>query len=146
MILNLTRKTVLADHPLAARSWHSRARGMIGRSFRGFDALVFEHCNAVHTCLMSGPIDVLFLDSENRVRRAVSRLRPWRLFCGCAAARTVIELPEGRLASTNTSAGDVLDWNAESVQSLLFFHPRIIPAPSAVPVADSCKHNGDESI
>ncbi|MCK5845222.1 MAG: DUF192 domain-containing protein [Victivallales bacterium] len=113
MILNLTKKNIIAKRSIVAKKFTERAFGMIGRRFDGFDAMVFNRCNSIHTMLMTQKIDVLFVDSGNRVCEIRERLLPWRPFVRCSKATAVIELPEGHLEKSGTEVGDLLDLNAE---------------------------------
>ncbi len=113
MIYNLTKRRLLAKRTFYAQSLLERGRGMIGRSFDGFDAMVFEGCDAIHTMFMGFPIDVLFVDRENIVRLALEDLKPWRFLVHCKDARAVIELPPGTIRKTGTEPGDRVDLRAE---------------------------------
>ncbi len=104
-VRNLTRQIVLAACPRRAETVAWRMRGMIGRNFDGFDALIFPGCGNIHTFFMRMPLDVLFLDGHGRVRALRERLVPWRL-CWIFGAQTVVELPAGVLARTGTRPGD----------------------------------------
>lgn len=86
---------------------------MIGRDFHGFDAMVFNHCNAIHTLFMSIPLDVIFLNRENRVCAVRKGLKPWRPLIRSGLAYAVIELPTGALEQSGTCPGDIIDLNAE---------------------------------
>ena len=63
-----------------ARSFAERAKGLIGtKDLLDGEGMLILGCNAVHTFFMSFPIDVTFLDREDRVVRVVRNVRPWRL-------------------------------------------------------------------
>ncbi|MDD3119770.1 MAG: DUF192 domain-containing protein [Victivallales bacterium] len=113
MIINLTRKKCVCRMPVIASNFFLRTRGMIGREFRGFDGMVFNRCNAIHTMFMSIDLDVVFMDRENRVCEICEQLPPWRPVVRSRRAVTVIELPVGTIAGTGTRVGDILDLNAE---------------------------------
>ena len=117
MICNLSKRHVLARRPVAALGFLLRARGMIGRDFRDFDAMVFHRCGAIHTLGMRMPIDVLFVDPENRICALRRELVPWVPFVRASRAVAVIELPVGTIARTNTETGDILDLNAELTEA-----------------------------
>jgi uncharacterized membrane protein (UPF0127 family) len=108
MIRNLSRDTVLAEQPRLAASMLWRMRGMIGREFDGFDALVFRRCGSIHTWLMGMSIDVIFVDTDDCVCGIRHELQPWRL-AGERRGRTVIELPAGSLAETDIELNDQLE-------------------------------------
>ena len=118
MIRNITKNTCPAQNPRKAVSFSDRVRGMIGRRFDGFDALVFEHCSMIHTFFMCQKIDVLFLSPENKVLRVVHSLPPYIAACGCRQAVMVIELPEGAAKSSLTEPGDHLDIDAQPIGEL----------------------------
>jgi hypothetical protein len=117
MICNLSKRNVLARRPVTALGFAARARGMIGRSFGDFDAMVFHHCGAIHTLGMGMPIDVLFVDPENRICALRQGLVPWVPFVRASRAVAVIELPAGTIARTNSETGDILDLNAELTEA-----------------------------
>ena len=107
MIRNLTRGTTIAQCPLEARSVGARLRGMLGRRFDGFDAMVFRRCNSIHMWFMHMALDVIFVDRESRVCGLRESLRPWRLAWG-RGADTVIEAPTGTISGSRTGLGDRL--------------------------------------
>ncbi len=113
MIHNLTRKKLIARKPLVALTFYERGRGMIARDFRDFDAMVFNNCACIHTMFMSIPIDVLFVDRENKICGLRKNLMPWIPFARGPGAISVIELPMGTIERTDTEKGDILDLNAE---------------------------------
>lgn len=113
MISNLTKNSVVARRPFYARSLLDRGRGMIGRDFTNFDAMVFEHCNTIHTFFMVIPLDILFIDQENKVVDLRKGLRPWIPLVRCGSAVSLLELPAGNIEISRTEIGDSLDLNAE---------------------------------
>ena len=64
-------------------------------------------CESVHTFFMKFPIDLVYLDKKNQVKKVRHAVPPWRL-SACLAAHSVLELPAGTAAETGTAAGDVL--------------------------------------
>ncbi|MDD5697252.1 MAG: DUF192 domain-containing protein [Victivallaceae bacterium] len=120
MIVNLTNKKYIARKPFFAVSFGARLQGMIGRRFyeSGFDAMVFERCNNIHTLFMGQNIDVIFLDADRKVvglRRGLVRWLPW---VRCAKAVTTIELPAGLIDYSGTEVGHVINVAEESVAEL----------------------------
>lgn len=113
MIWNLTKKKIVARRPICALSFITRARGMIARDFREFDAMVFPNCKAIHTMFMTKRIDVIFVDAENRVCEIRKRLSPWLPIVKSRTAVTVVEMPSGAIDSSGTEIGDILDLNSE---------------------------------
>ncbi|MGH7736806.1 MAG: DUF192 domain-containing protein [Candidatus Tyrphobacter sp.] len=81
-----------------ARSWRARTLGLIGRTKLGArDGMLFERCAGIHTFFMRVPIDVVFLDAQHRVVRAVRCVPPWRPLVACRGARAVVELAAGTI-------------------------------------------------
>jgi uncharacterized membrane protein (UPF0127 family) len=59
---------------------------------------------------MRFPIDLVYLDRKNRIRKLKSAVPPWRL-SACLWARSVLELPAGTIRITQTQPGDTLDFS-----------------------------------
>ena len=116
MIINLTKNKIVANNPQIALSFIERGRGMIGRKFDDFDAMIFNGCNSIHTMFMSSEIDVIFVDKNNKICDLRKRVKPWRPFIRSGHALSVIELPPGVIEKTETVVGDVLNLNAETVK------------------------------
>lgn len=74
-----------------------RAKGLLGlQAFpRNLDGMYFERCNAVHTIGMRFAIDVIFIDSRNKVVKIAREVPPQQALVGCLRARGVIELSAG---------------------------------------------------
>ena len=110
VIVNVTRGTTIARHIDIAASFWARAQGLIGRADLPADhALVLHPCNSVHALFLTFPLDVIYLDRDDRVLR-VFCLRPWHVGPIVWRSRTVIELPTGTAARTEIVAGDLIAW------------------------------------
>ncbi|HEV3233554.1 MAG TPA: DUF192 domain-containing protein [Candidatus Dormibacteraeota bacterium] len=80
---------------MADSSW-KRFVGLMGRaSLPAGEGLWIEPCNSIHMFFMRFAIDAVFLDRDNRVKRVVRDLKPWRVSPIVFGARTVVELPAG---------------------------------------------------
>jgi uncharacterized membrane protein (UPF0127 family) len=113
-VANLTRSTVLATCMEVADSSAKRNKGLLGRkSLAPGEGLWIRPCEAVHTFWMQFPIDLVYLDRKNRIRKLVSAVPPWRL-SGCLRAHSVLELPSGTIRETQTQPGDTLEFSAAS--------------------------------
>ena len=64
-------------------------------------------CESVHTFFMKFPIDLVYIDRKNKVRKVRHAVGPWKL-SACLTAHSIIELPAGTARSTETQVGDVL--------------------------------------
>ncbi len=107
MIRNESRDQVVAVQPRRATTLSWRMRGMIGRQFTDFDALVFPRCGSIHTWFMTMPIDVVFLDRGQVVCGVRRALGPWRM-AAARRAHSVVELPSGTLERVVCEEGDQL--------------------------------------
>jgi uncharacterized membrane protein (UPF0127 family) len=58
---------------------------------------------------MKFTIDVVYLNKKKEVVKVRPGLKPWRI-SGCLRAHSVLELPEGHIASTGTMPGDQLEF------------------------------------
>lgn len=107
-VTNVTSRRVLADRAELAHGMLKRLVGLLTRaSLQAGEALVLPRCSAIHTCGMRFPIDVLFL-KQGVVIKAIRHLRPCRVVW-IPGSETVVELPAGILARTDTHAGARLD-------------------------------------
>ena len=108
-VVNATRNTVLGERIGVAETSWSRMRGLLGRS--GLEpgaGLLIIPSQAVHTIAMRFPIDVVFVDRNWRVVHLRPAMVPNRLTAVHWRAQSVIELPAGVIAQTETAVGDQL--------------------------------------
>lgn len=97
----------LAANLLAAETALSRLKGLIGREHltKG-EGLLLRPCKGVHTFLMNFPIDVVFLDRQNRIIETVQDLKPRRITRIVPSSACAIELPAGTVLATQSAVGD----------------------------------------
>ena len=109
-LIRIADRVTVAEKCRFADTFFSRMRGMIGRRFKnaGFDAMVFENCNAVHCCWMIETIDILFTTADLKVVKICKNVKPWCLAWGGKGSETTIELPAGTLAHCGIETGDCL--------------------------------------
>ncbi len=106
---NSTRATVVAQQAELADGWLARLRGLIGhRPLAPGEGMLIVPCSSIHTFFMGFAIDVLFVDRDDRVLKAVPAVAPWRVGPVAAGARYVVELPAGGIAASQTAPGDQL--------------------------------------
>src|SRR5829696_3691243 len=75
------------------------------------DGIVIWPCSSVHMFFMRFALDVVYVDKERRVVRAVQGLKPWRVSFGGKGAHAAIELPVGAIAASGTQPGDQLTFD-----------------------------------
>jgi len=110
--LNQTRHAYLATRLDVADGHWSRLRGLIGMDvdeFRDGRGLWITPCHGVHTLGMRFPIDVLYLNRDQRVLHIESGLVPWRFAPIRMQATSVLELPPATLQTTGTQIGDSIE-------------------------------------
>lgn len=77
----------------------SRFLGLMGR--KGLppgSGVLLRPCSSVHTFFMRFPIDVVFLDKEDRVVRVLPGMKPWRVSPVVRNAVRVLESASGELS------------------------------------------------
>ncbi len=108
-VTNLTRGTILADRAREATRFLHRFVGLMGRKDLPVgEGLLILPCNSIHTFFMRIPIDALFLDRDGQVVKLLPALPPWRMTSLYWNARSVLELPAGTAAASQTVEGDRL--------------------------------------
>ena len=108
-IINYTREIIIADNAKMADTFLSRMTGLLNRtSLEDREALIITQCQSIHMVFMKFAIDVIFIDSTDRVVGLVKEIQPFcfsPLFLKAAAA---IELPICSIEKTQTQLGDQL--------------------------------------
>lgn len=109
-VANRARGTVLATRLEVADSAPKRNKGLLGRNglARG-EGLWIIPCESVHTFFMRFPIDLVYLDRTNKIKKVRSAVGPWRL-SACLSAHSILELPAGTIRETFTHCGDILEF------------------------------------
>ena len=107
--INVTRGTVLASRLETAGTGETRRKGLLGReSLLPGEGLWISPCESVHTFFMRFAIDLVYLDRKLQVKKVRRNVGPWRL-SACLTAHSVLELPSGTIAATQTERGDVVE-------------------------------------
>jgi uncharacterized membrane protein (UPF0127 family) len=97
------RKVWLAGTP------SERMKGLLGRrGLSGNEGMLIDRCGSIHTFFMAFTIDVVFLDAELHVLRAVAGVTPFRLVFGGSASGMALETQSGWLPLDRLKRGDQL--------------------------------------
>ncbi len=108
--VNRTRNKILVESGTVAATAWTRMRGLLGhRPLRSGEGLLLKGEQAIHTVGMGFPIDILFLDRENKVVHLLRTMPPWRFSKVVWRARNVLELPSGKIEETGTSLSDQIE-------------------------------------
>ncbi|MFZ0747168.1 MAG: DUF192 domain-containing protein [Terracidiphilus sp.] len=109
-VLNVTRNTQLGNSIEVADRGPTRTKGLLGRRGLGpGGGMWIVPCESVHTFGMQFPIDLVYLDRMNRIKKVRSSVPAWRM-SACLSAHSVIELPAGTIHETHTESGDILEF------------------------------------
>jgi len=101
---------MLADRAGIADTSKARKTGLLKHQrLENGEGLWITPCEGVHTAGMKFPIDVLFLNKKRMVVKVRAAMPRWRMAL-CLWAHSVLELPSGTAAATNTRAGDQLEF------------------------------------
>lgn len=60
-------------------------------------ALLFKHCNGIHTFFMKDSIDVILTDKENNILYTYKKLKPWKILLPKKKVYNTYELPKGSI-------------------------------------------------
>ncbi len=116
-VRNITKGTSLADRALVADTSKTRRTGLLRHETlpRG-EGLWIVPSEGVHTVGMKFPIDVLFLNRRRQVVKVRGNMGKWRLALSLRA-HSVLELPAGMAAFSQTSVGDQLEFEKYHLES-----------------------------
>lgn len=97
----------LAPKLTTADTFFSRMKGLLGKkSLSSGEGLLIRPCKGVHTFGMKFPIDVIFLDRNNRVVATMRELPPNRVSRMYLQASAALELPSQTIESASVRVGD----------------------------------------
>ena len=98
---------VLADELEIPRTMFGRGLGLMFRgSLQPGRGMWIIPCSSIHMMFMNFPIDAIFLDPSERVRKVYRRLPRWYGMGFAPGARSVLELPPGSTAGIDLEPGD----------------------------------------
>jgi len=117
-VRNEKRGVDLARHAEVADSWWPRLRGLLGRpALTEGEGVLLLPCRSVHMFGMRFPIDVAFVGESGEVVALYPSLKPGGRTKWHRQARYALELPDGTLAATRTTVGDILAWEAATQEA-----------------------------
>jgi uncharacterized membrane protein (UPF0127 family) len=101
-----------------ARTFAQRFMGLMGVAEKDFDYALVFHLHekgklsaSIHMLFMRMPIDVLFLDEQQRVVDAVKQLPTWVFnYTPRKEAKYVVELPPGTIEKYRVTLGGRVSW------------------------------------
>ncbi len=115
MILNLSKKAIISSNPLY-RTGNVFGMGFLFRHcLDKNDSIVFQNCQTLCGLFLDNEIDILFINPDNSIYSINVLIK--RVFLRVIGGGTIVLLPKGNAALTDTKVGDILDLNAELTTS-----------------------------
>ena len=115
-IINLTTGQHFSLHLHQAHRFFPRLIGLLGtEKFDDGKCLHIAPCTSVHTFGMKYAIDILFLDRNNCVVKAVSHQKPNRIVRSPWSTKSVLELPPGFIEEKGILKNHKLDLIGDSL-------------------------------
>jgi uncharacterized protein len=109
-VKNVTKRKLLASKECVCDTFFSRAKGLMFHNKIRDEAFVlafpYEQHVALHMFFVFFPIDVIFLDKNQKVVELKRDFRPFSQYSMEKRAKYIVELPAGRIAATKTNIGD----------------------------------------
>jgi uncharacterized membrane protein (UPF0127 family) len=120
-VYNQTRECFISLGVTPADTTLARLKGLIGRTRLKFDDGVWVvPSQGIHTLGVLFPLDLMYLDANNRVLHLKEHFLPFRIAPLRAQAASVLELPTHTIYSSQTQIGDqLLICAAEEMESHL---------------------------
>ena len=108
-VFNKTEESFLGLNIFRADTSLARLRGLLGRNaLKSGDGMWLAPSQGVHTIGVLFPVDVVYLDSDDRVIQLVEHLGPFRIGPLRLKSATVLELPPHTIYGSQTRVGDQL--------------------------------------
>ena len=96
-LLKLIAEDHIVEIPINISKYNTFFNRLRGLMFRlkpiVNEGIILEPCNSIHMFFMFFPIDVVFLDDQNRIVYLKENVRPWSVILPKKHAQSVIELP-----------------------------------------------------
>ncbi len=109
IVVHKKTERIIAKNVKLANTFNSRLLGlMFIKEMKDMDALLLEPGNSIHNCFVRFSLDVIFMDSENKVVKVIRGFKPWRFTRIYFKSRRVLELTAGSLID-NIEIGDELE-------------------------------------
>ena len=105
LALNETRKTLLASRLLLVRGPRARDASLAPNIHPG-DGVWLDGCERIDTASMRAPLDLLFLDADQRVVAVVANLHAGSAVPQVDGAVGILQLAPGTIRLSQTQKGD----------------------------------------
>ena len=108
-VKNLTRNSIIAAKSRLADSVLTRVVGlMFSKQTQSAMILKFkkEIPVSLHTFFVFFPIDIMFVDGNEKVAELVEAMQPFTTYIGKKNAKYIVEVPAGTIKRSGTRVGD----------------------------------------
>ena len=96
---------------LAAASMRERMVGLLGRDgLEKGTGMLIEQCGSIHTFFMKFDLDVIFLDSSDRVLKVCKSVTSGRTVLGGFGAKRVLEMEAGSASVNAVQVGSQIQF------------------------------------
>ena len=113
-LLKADNKSCIIPNVCKTTNFLERMRGLLFRpQLKEDEAMLITPCGSVHTIGMRYPIDVVFVDRDWTIIKAVPDVKPWRS-ASCLKAQMVLEMISGSINKWRLSDGQQLEWVDEN--------------------------------
>lgn len=106
-LYNKTKGSLLIKQLNIADTFVSRFLGLMGKTVEPTEGLLIKPCNSIHCMFMKIPIDVIFVNEDNKVVHKILNMKPWTLSPIIKTSKYVVESPIGRF--TDVNIGDEIE-------------------------------------
>ena len=99
MIKKLGTQEIVSHRVQEAKSFSKRLIGLmfIAEMPQGYDSILLDPCNSIHTFFMKFPLDIVFLGRNNEVIKIFRNLPPNRMTWMYLKASKTLEMKAGTL-------------------------------------------------
>lgn len=109
-LINTSKNKILATKVEEAKGFIKRSKGLLGRDClpAGEALWIPGTYNSVHTFFMKFSLDLIFVDSNLKVKTIKTNVPPGRLVFAHWRSFSVFEMAAGQLNESNIEKGDIL--------------------------------------
>lgn len=134
MILNLSKKTIISSNPRYVIIRGFGLGFLLRSSFGRNDSIVLQNCRVLFRLFGATDAEALHVNFDNSIGKVSSCGK--KLFLRVGEGSTIVLLPKGNIALSDTRLGDIINLNAELTtaqkKSFLKASKLVVPVPGAV--------------
>lgn len=110
-LINKETNTIISLNLQIADTYFKRLKGlMFTKELSAQNSLQIIPCKEIHTFFMNYNIDVLYLDSNNKIISIDENLKPCKIGKLVINAKYIIELPDGKIKENDIKVGQTVSF------------------------------------